>query len=153
MVNVSFWSDIWPSVPRKTVSLGMQLLKLLVTTLTGDREVMSHVQHVVADTLQMMLWINACWLIKLLPHCVTDRSLTYITEGGEVLIDVPHRVVGEGNEGIVCGKGVPPSSKGGLSHPVPEDTQPLSFPPEKNEDDATTTIIFYLLSELKQEIA
>lgn len=52
----------------------------------------------------------------------TDRLLTYITDTGEGVADVPHRVVGEGDVGEVGGEGVPPRGKGGFSRPVPEDS-------------------------------
>lgn len=58
-----------------------------------------------------------------------ERS-TYVTEGGECVTGAPHRMVGEGDERVVSGKGVPPGGEGGLSQAVPEDSHPLPFSPE-----------------------
>lgn len=42
------------------------------------------------------------------------NSFTYVTELGEGVADVPDRVVGEGNVGVVGGEGVPPGGEGGF---------------------------------------
>ncbi len=39
-------------------------------------------------------------------------------------------MVGEGDEGEVSGKGVPPGAEGGFSQPVPEDSHPLPLSPK-----------------------
>lgn len=58
------------------------------------------------------------------------RCQTYVAESSESVTDVPHRVVGEGDEWVVRGEGVPPGGEGGLSQPVPEHSHPLPLSPE-----------------------
>lgn len=58
---------------------------------------------------------------------------TYIAESGKCVANVPHRVVGEGDEGVVGGEGVPPGGKGGFSQPVPEESHPLPLSPKHTE--------------------
>lgn len=44
-------------------------------------------------------------------NLINIDSSTYIAESGEFVTDVPHGVVGEGDEGEVSGEGVPPGGK------------------------------------------
>lgn len=51
-------------------------------------------------------------------------------------------MVGEGDEGVVGGEGVPPGGEGGLPRPVPEHSHALALPPENTHtksDDTSAT--------------
>lgn len=60
-------------------------------------------------------------------RCVFELLLEVlnVAESSQRVIDVPHRVVYEGDEGEVGGEGVPPGGEGGFSQPVPQQSQPL----------------------------
>lgn len=76
---------------------------------------------------------------------VGPSSLTYVAERGEGVADVSDRVVGEGEEGVVGGEGVPPGGEGGFPRPVPEHSHALALSPETHtksdtlSDDTFTT--------------
>lgn len=69
-----------------------------------------------------------CRNVKFWP--AQPSSLTYVTEHGEGVADVPDRMVGEGEKGVVGGEGVPPGGEGGFPRPVPEHSHALALSPE-----------------------
>lgn len=70
--------------------------------------------------------------------CSTD-GLTYITDSGEGVTDVSHRVVDEGDVREVGGEGVPPGGKRGFPQAVPEDSQSLPLSPKHTHTDKHTS--------------
>ena len=71
-----------------------------------------------------------CFFCVIFLNFAFKQCQTYVAESSKCVTDAPHGVVGEGDERVVHGEGVPPGGGGGLPQPVPEHPQTLPLSPK-----------------------